>query len=309
MRCLIALMLLCCLALPVAAGAEYPANAFSPIPAGYLNNSPAESRIERVTYKAYTEHGIEYIKNALVYVPAGYDDAPDTRYDILYLMHGGGGNETDFLGGETLEKQLKHLMDNMIATGAVAPMLVCTPCYRIPYCDETKSTQKFPGELREALLPAVESKYRTHALTADEAGFRASRDHRAFGGFSMGGASTWCVFETCMDYFANFLPISGDCWSVSGSAAVKAAYLARRVEEQGFTASDFRIYAGCGNKSDVAYGNLTPQIEAMKQQEMFIWGETFEEGNLYYAINSANGHELRTVLQMVYNALPKFFQQ
>lgn len=307
----IVMILLVLLLLPALAMAEdaMPSNAFEHVPTAYMGNSPADSRIERVTYKAYTAQGLEYIKNALVYLPAGYDENPDMRYDILYLMHGGGENETTFLGGEGLEKPMKHMLDNMIASGRIPPVIVCCPNYRVLHCDETKSTQQFPHELRTYLMPLVEGKYRTYAVTADDAGFRASRGHRAFSGFSMGAAATWCVFETCMDYIANFAPISGDCWSISGNAQRKAQYLADRVTAQGFTAEDFRLYAGCGNKSDVAYGNLTPQIEAMKQQEMFVWCDSFADGNFYYAINPSSGHTHATVYALVYNALPRFFRK
>ena len=302
---LVLFLLMTCTA--AAAEDAVPANAFQHVPTAYMGNSPADSRVERVTYTAKTAQGLEYVKSALVYLPAGYDDNPDARYDILYLMHGGGENETTFLGGEGLEKPLKHMLDNMISAGKIPPVIVCCPNYRVLYCDETKSTQNFPHELRNHLMPLVESRYRTHAVTADDAGFRASREHRAFSGFSMGAAATWRVFETCMDYIANFAPISGDCWSVSGSAQRKAQYLADRVTAQGFTAEDFRIYAGCGNKSDVAYGNLTPQIEAMKQLDMFPWAESFADSNLYYAINPSSGHTHATVYAMVYNSLQHFF--
>lgn len=296
------------LSAPALAEAVRPDNTFSPAPQPYLSNSPAQSRIERVTYHAKTEHGIDYVKTALVYLPDGYDDNPETRYDILYLMHGGGENETTFLGGEHLEKPLKHLLDNMIASGKIPPVIVCAPCYRIPYCDETQSTQKFPRELRETLMPLVESTYRTYAETADDAGFTASREHRAFGGFSMGGAATWCVFEQCLDWYANFLPMSGDCWSIPGTADKRAAYLAQRVTEQGYTPADFCIYAGCGNKSDVAYGNLVPQINAMKLlDDTFIWCENFDAGNLYFASYEGSGHSHQTCLHLIYNALPTFF--
>lgn len=306
--CVLLMMLATAGALAEEEGTILPDNTFTPAPAAYLNNSPATSRVERVNYRARTEHGIEYAKSALVYLPEGYDENPDARYDVVYLMHGGGDTENWYFGGEGLEKPLKHLLDNMIAAGRIPPVIVCTPCYRIPYCDETESTQKFPRELRETLMPLVESTYRTYAETADDAGFRASREHRAFGGFSMGGAATWCVFENCLDWYANFLPMSGDCWSISGSAMMRANYLAGCVTEQGYTPADFRIYAGSGNKSDVAYNNLVPQINAMKRlKDTFIWCDNFAAGNLYFASYEGSGHTQQTCLHLIYNALPTFF--
>ena len=38
-------------------------------------------------------------------------------------------------------------------------------------------------------------------------GLKASRTHRAFGGFSMGGATTWCAFEHHLDIIRSVLVI------------------------------------------------------------------------------------------------------
>jgi len=196
------LLMLCASA---AAEDAAPANAFQHVPTAYMGNSPADSRVERVTYTAKTAQGLEYVKGALVYLPAGYDDNPDARYDILYLMHGGGENETTFLGGEGLEKPLKHMLDNMISAGKIPPVIVCCPNYRVLYCDETKSTQNFPHELRNHLMPLVETKYSTWAETADDAGFAASRDHRAFAGLSRGAVTTaHSALCGSLDWFSSF---------------------------------------------------------------------------------------------------------
>ena len=51
----------------------------------------------------------------------------------------------------------------------------------------------------------------------------------------------------------------------------------------------------------------TPVREAMKQLEMFPWAESFDSGNLYYAVNPSSGHTHATVYAMVYNSLQHFF--
>lgn len=44
----------------------------------------------------------------------------------------------------------------------------------------------FHLDLRENLIPAVESCFHTYAENTTEEGLEASREHRAFGGFSLG---------------------------------------------------------------------------------------------------------------------------
>ena len=46
--------------------------------------------------------------------------------------------------------------------------------------------RRFPQELLYQIIPLVENRYSTYAVTTDEEGLEASRAHRGFGGFSMG---------------------------------------------------------------------------------------------------------------------------
>ena len=50
-------------------------------------------RIERVDYSTTDEAGKMVAKYANVYLPYGYDKADlEKKYNILYVMHGGGGS-------------------------------------------------------------------------------------------------------------------------------------------------------------------------------------------------------------------------
>ena len=64
----------------------------------------------------------------------------------------------------------------------------------------------------------------------------ASRDHRAFCGFSMGSVTTWHTFEYCLDYFRYFMPSSG-------SLTTDGDYMASIVRESGHDWDDFFIFA------------------------------------------------------------------
>jgi enterochelin esterase-like enzyme len=182
-----------------------------------------QGRVVRVDYTAGS--GAATIgKHALVYLPAGYDTQDQQRrYDILYLMHGAGMNADSFLRGSDEPSTFKNLLDHMIEDERMRPTIVVTPSF---YPDGDASLdlhyagqldRVFPRELEDDLMPAVESRYRTFARTADAAGFIASRTHRAFGGFSMGAVTTWYVLIDSLDYFAFFMPMAGDCWVIEDS--------------------------------------------------------------------------------------------
>ena len=77
--------------------------------------------------------------------------------------------------------------------------------------------------------------------------------------------------------------------------------------EQGLGRKDFRIYAGTGYE-DIAYPNLTPQIEAMKKYtDLFEYSDSMEEGNLHYVLMKDAPHMYEKVYQHVYNYMPAIF--
>lgn len=128
----------------------------------------------------------------------------------------------------------------------------------------------------------------------------------------MGAVTTWATFENRLDSIAYYMPVSGDCWALGGTAggnrpAETAQYLADAVKDSGFTAKDFYIYTGCGG-SDMAKPNLEPQVEAMKElSDTFIYCDNFADGNFYHCLFEGGGHDRNTVLSVMYNGLPKMF--
>lgn len=161
--------------------------------------------LEEVIYqtKAYATDSRSVEKRALVYLPYGYDESQ--AYDILYLMHGTGDDENYWLSTHSSNKDM---LDRMIAAGMVEPLIVVTPTFYVEDdCadDLDQLTYSFRDELRYDLMPVIESQYSTYAESCDEAGFIASRDHRAFAGLSRGSMTT-CNAAMCgnLDYFSWF---------------------------------------------------------------------------------------------------------
>ena len=178
-----------------------------------LDSAPCDhaGTVEELLYdtKAYGSDGRDVQKRALVYLPYGYDESKP--YNILYLMHGTGDDENYWLSTHSYNKTM---LDNMIDRGDVAPLIVVTPTFYVE--DDFRDTgldpltYSFREELRNDLMPAVEGKYTTWAETIDEAGFAASRDHRAFAGLSRGAVTTYhSVFCGSLDWFSWFGTFSG----------------------------------------------------------------------------------------------------
>ena len=260
-------------------------------------------------------------KYALIYLPWGYDDDPDRRYDVLYLMHGGGGNPDAW----TDSCPLKNMLDRTFAAGEAKPMIVVFPTFyneppkRIPGIVDPEYEHRCvldfqTEELTQFLLPAVEGACRGHAEGTDRESLRRARAHRGFGGFSMGAVNTWYAFLLHLDCFSVFVPLSGDCWAAAptggGShAAETAALLRESVHKQGFGPDDFAVFAATGTE-DIACPNLTPQIEAMKTlDDVFRFSENDGQGNLRYLLAEGLAHNYEAVNQYLYNYLPCLFRR
>lgn len=69
-------------------------------------------------------------------------------------------------------------------------------------------TVNYHNELINDLIPAVESKYSTYAKSSSHEDIVKSREHRAFGGFSMGSVTTWHTFVNNLDSFKYFITSS-----------------------------------------------------------------------------------------------------
>lgn len=132
----------------------------------------------------YTSKSVGTRRRALVYTPPGYDS--DKKYPVLYLLHGIGGDEYEWLNNGHPE----NILDNLYATGKLSPMIVVLPNGRamkderatgnIMAPDKVKAFAAFEGDLLNDLIPSIESKYPTYT----------DKDHRALAGLSMGGGQS-----------------------------------------------------------------------------------------------------------------------
>ena len=181
------------------------------VPSKYDEEEPEQAgTVEEVVYdtRAYATDGRSVKKSAYVYLPYGY--SKEKEYNILYLMHGTGDDEKYWLKTNPYNKTM---LDNMIADGDIEPLIVVTPTFYVEDdCadDLDQLTYSFAKELRNDLMPEIESSYSTYAKSADDKGFSKSRDHRAFAGLSRGAVTMYhSVLCQSLDYFSWFGAFSG----------------------------------------------------------------------------------------------------
>lgn len=167
--------------------------AFPPPPAGWdtRRESIPHGKMEMIEYESKT---VGTTRRMNVYTPPGY--APNRRYPVLYLLHGIGGDETEWQ--RFADPAL--LLDNLIADAKAAPMIIVMPNGRAQKDDRAHGDlfakqaafAVFEHDLLDDVIPAIESKYHTYQ----------DREHRALAGLSMGGGQALNFGLSHMDKFA-----------------------------------------------------------------------------------------------------------
>jgi enterochelin esterase-like enzyme len=193
-----------------------------------------ESRILSLSSgKQGTIHEVWYPSPALdfdqrrmkVYLPPGYHNSSET-YPVLYLLHGGGGDEEAW----TELGLANRILDNLINSGEAKPMLVVmtngnpnqtstwhvNPGHEPPRQTESvnpMANTRFEDSLVADVIPFIESRYRV----------KSGREHRAVTGLSMGG---WQTQQLAMAY-----PEVFDYFGVMSMGLIRASQFGMDAEE------------------------------------------------------------------------------
>lgn len=148
-------------------------------------------KLEMIEYQSKT---VGTTRKMNVYTPPGYSD--EKEFPVLYLLHGIGGDETEWQRFATPDV----LFDNLIADDKAVPMIVVMPNGRAQKNDRAEGNVMasapafavFEKDLLGDVIPAIESRYSV----------QADRKHRALAGLSMGGGQSLNFGLTNLDTFA-----------------------------------------------------------------------------------------------------------
>ncbi len=173
----------------------------------------------------YFSKTTEAWRRIFVYTPPGYDANATTRYPVLYLQHGGGEDER----GWVVQGRVSQIMDNLIAGGKAAPMLVVMEQGYARRANDPEVPLRPPAGLFDAkptagsakpsplppefsrMFDAVENVFVHDLIPFIDASFRTlpDRDHRALAGLSMGGMQSFLIGFKHLDTYAWFGGFSG----------------------------------------------------------------------------------------------------
>jgi enterochelin esterase-like enzyme len=221
-------------------------------------------------------------RKANVYLPPGY--AADRKYPVLYLLHGIGGDETEWIRFATPDA----LFDNLIADKKAVPMIVVIPNGRALADDSATGNNfapervagfvRFERDLLDHLIPAIEKQF--SALT--------DREHRALAGLSMGGGQTLNFGLGNLDKFA---------WIGAFSSAPNSRPAAELVPDPAAVKAKVKLlYLSCGNKDGLIRISQDVHAYLKKHDIPHIWNVDDE------------GHTPRTWASNLYHFAERIFR-
>lgn len=152
----------------------------------------AYGSLRQISYNSTTT-GTKRIANVIL--PAGYSD--EKEYPVLYLLHGIGGDHTEWLGSNPVQ-----VIGNLIAEEKAAEMIVVMPNVRAREDDKGKpgdiyspehfkAFDNFINDLRDDLMPYMKKNYP----------IAEGRANTAIAGLSMGGRESIYIGLTMPDTF------------------------------------------------------------------------------------------------------------
>jgi enterochelin esterase-like enzyme len=185
-------------------------------------------KLEMVSYESKS---VGSTRKMNVYIPPGY--STEKKYPVLYLLHGIGGDETEWERFATPDV----ILDNLLADGKAVPMIVVMPNGRALKNDRANSGGNafaafgaFEQDLLKDVIPTIESRYSV----------QADREHRALAGLSMGAGQSLNFGLGNLDTFA---------WIGSFSAAPNTKTPSQLVPDPATAKAKIKLlFITCGNK-------------------------------------------------------------
>jgi len=186
-------------------------------------------KIDAIEYPSQT---VGAVRKAKVYTPPCYSG--EQKYPVLYLLHGIGGSEEEWIRHGSPET----ILDNLFASKSATPMIVVLPngraatdvTARDPIPKQSPAFAAFEQDLLNDLIPFIEKTYSV----------RTDRESRALAGLSMGGGQSLNFGLGNVDRFA---------WVGGFSSAPNTRPNAGLLKDAAGIAKDLKLlYVSCGDQ-------------------------------------------------------------
>lgn len=198
-------------------------------------------------------------RELFMYLPPGYDAKTTEKYPVLYILHGGGEDQS----GWARQGKTDVILDNLIAAQKAKPMIVVMPDANIGTGGFSSngiesSLKMFETEMKQAIIPFIETNYRTLNDAND----------RALAGLSLGGLHTLYTGINNTDLFSH-LGVFSSGWIIPMlSKTADAQYDIIKNNAAKINGNLKTFFIAMGGQEDIAYKNC--QIMLGKLDELKI---------------------------------------
>lgn len=245
-------------------------------------------------------------RDAFVYTPPAYDSQPKQRYSVLYLQHGGGEDES----GWTRQGKANFILDNLIASGKVKPMIVVMAngyarrggaCSRshgqvVRFARDEEGDAGHDVCIRRRHDTGVNSFHRLNFSHHTDC------DHRAMAGLSMGGMQT---FHVTFDHLELFSYIGGFSGAVNvfatdnGKFDPKTSFNGAMADPSAFSKRVHLLWIGVGTDEPERTKQGIEQLHA-----------ALDQANIRHVLYESPGtnHEWQTWRRDLNDFAPRLFQ-
>ncbi len=155
----------------------------------------------QVVHLTFYSKALHQQRDAYIYLPQEYQQNPQRRFPVLYLLHGQPGSNEDWF----INAHLEHTINDMIDQHELRPLIVVCPdgtgpkVFDSQYVNATHVDQEMATNIADELVSAVDQNYRTIA----------ARESRAIGGISSGAYGSINLSLHYPQKFSVILSMSG----------------------------------------------------------------------------------------------------
>ena len=209
----------------------------------------------QIRIQSYYSTVFDRWRQCYVYTPPDYDANPGQKYPVLYILHGGGEDET----GWATQGRTHLILDNLIAAGKAKPMLIVMPDGNVGMFGFGENTLKmFESELKRCVIPYVEKTYRA----------KTDSKNRALAGLSMGGLQTLYVGINNTDLFS-CLGVFSSGWILPMQSTLAEAQYTLMKKNADTINRDLKLFwIAMGGQEDIAYKNCQSMLSKFDEMKI-----------------------------------------
>ncbi|MDO4275601.1 MAG: alpha/beta hydrolase-fold protein [Eubacteriales bacterium] len=251
--------------------------------------TPIEDEAQRGEISTFTYDGLDGEQRGEIYLPANYDKDRETPYKVLYLSHGGGGDEADWF----YQGNAGNILDRLIAEGASEEFV--TVCMNnTVYVDKFSADENDKSyssnndyflycydNIKDYLIPYVEENYNVSSEASE----------KAFAGLSNGAKLTDQIFindPSAFGYYGLFSGSSAWAWPeledysqyTNANIYLAAGWADQLMMQNTYHTDGDKTLMGAKEQLDAAgimYNNGERYVTVEGAHDWFTWPQIFRD--------------------------------